>query len=129
MLVLYLIYRIFAPRLSRVRGWFGQARDRFGRLFLLIVNVLVVFPLLLSAFQAELGAGLRIDRSVLGDVSAMMGTFGVITLVYLVWLSFGPRDFVLNQIRNWNIIPVTLLFALAAPPARAWVPRRWTRSC
>jgi hypothetical protein len=112
LLFLFLIYRIFAPRLPRVRGWFGQARDRFGRLFLLIVNVLIVLPLLISAFQAALGAGMRTDRSVLGDVSGMMGTFGFITLIYLIWLSFGPRDVILNQIRNWKIVPIALLFAL-----------------
>jgi hypothetical protein len=41
-----------------------------------------------------------------------MGTFGLILLIYLIWLSFGPRDIILNQIRNWRITPIALLFAL-----------------
>jgi hypothetical protein len=112
LLFVYLLYRIFSSRLPRARAWYDRARLRFGRLFLLIVNVLIVVPLLAAAFEAELRADIRTDRSVLGDVSGMMGMFGTILLIYLIWLSFGPRDIILNQIRNWRIIPIALLFAL-----------------
>jgi hypothetical protein len=41
-----------------------------------------------------------------------MGTFGVLLLIYLIWLSFGPRDVVLNQIRARKLIPIALIFVL-----------------
>lgn len=111
-LFLYLIYRLLSTRLTRVRNWYARAQRRFGRLFLLVVNFAIVLPLLVSAFQAEFMAGLSEDRSVLGDVAELMFTFAGILIIYLIWLSLGPRDVILNQIRDWKLIPIALVFAL-----------------
>jgi hypothetical protein len=57
LLVLYLIYRLLSSRVSRFRSWYDRSRQRLGRLFLLVVNMLTVFPLLLATLQAAINAG------------------------------------------------------------------------
>jgi hypothetical protein len=107
-----LIYRVLTTRNPRLRSWYDRARQRFGRLFLLIVNLLVVSPLLVSAVQAGIDAGISSTSSVLSEVTGLMGTLGSLLLFYLIWLSFGPRQFILDQIRERKLIPIVLLAAL-----------------
>ena len=112
LLFFYLLYRLLTSRIPRLRSWYNRARQRFGRLFLLIVNFLIVSPLLVSAVRAGIDAGISSTSSVLSEVTGLMGTLGSLLLFYVIWLSFGPRQVILDQIRERKLIPIVLLFAL-----------------
>src|SRR5215211_2633074 len=112
LLFFYLIYRVLTSRIPRLRSWYDRARQRFGRLFLLIVNLLIVSPLLVSAVQAGIDAGFSASSSVLSEVTGLMASFGSLLVFYVIWLSFGPRQVILTQIRERKLIPIVLLAAL-----------------
>jgi hypothetical protein len=112
LLFFYLLYRLLTSRIARLRTWYDWTRQRFGRLFLLIVNLLIVSPLVIAAFQAGIDAGLTGASSVLGDVAGVMGTFGSLLFFYVIWLSFGPRQTIISQIRERKLVPIVLLAAL-----------------
>jgi hypothetical protein len=112
LLFFYLLYRLLTSRFPRLRSWYDRARQRFGRLFLLIVNFAIVLPLLISAVQAGIDAGTSATSSVLSEITGLMGSLGALMLFYLIWLSFGPRQVILSQIRERKLIPIVLLAAL-----------------
>jgi hypothetical protein len=112
LLFFYLLYRVLTSRIPHLRSWYNRARQRFGRLFLLIVNVLIVSPLLISAVRAGIDAGISSTSSVLSEVTGLMGSLGSLLLFYVIWLSFGPRQVILDQLRERKLIPIVLLSAL-----------------
>ena len=112
LLTFYLLYRALAARLGRVLSWHDRVRQRFGRLFLLLFNGVIVSPLVVAAFQASFDEGFTGASSVLGEVGGLMGTIGTLLVIYVIWLSFGPREDIISQIRQHKIIPIALLFAL-----------------
>ncbi|MGH2618129.1 MAG: hypothetical protein ACRDJC_23115 [Thermomicrobiales bacterium] len=111
LLVFYLLYRFLLPRMAWVSDTYDLALRRFGRLFLLIVNLAIVFPLVRAAIEAG-DEGVTGAISVLSDVGGLMETLGFILLIYVVWLSFGPRSDIISQIRARKLIPIALLFTL-----------------
>ena len=112
LLFFYLLYRVLTSRIPRLRSWYDRARQRFGRLFLLIVNLLIVSPLLVAAVRAGIDAGISSTSSVLSEVTGLMGTLGSLLVFYVIWLSFGPRQVILQQIRERKLIPIVLLSVL-----------------
>src|SRR5215216_6446537 len=108
----YLLYRLLTSRIPRLRSWYDRARQRFGRLFLLIVNVVIVSPLVIAAIEAGINAGISSTSSVLSEITGLMGSLGSLLLFYVIWLSFGPRQVILSQIRERKLIPIVLLFAV-----------------
>src|SRR5215208_6508243 len=112
LLFFYLLYRLLTSRITRLRSWYDRARQRFGRLFLLIINLVVVSPLVVSAVQAGIDAGISSTSSVLSEVTGLMANLGSLLVFYVIWLSFGPRQVIISQIRERKIIPIVLLFAL-----------------
>ena len=112
LLFFYLLYRLLTSRIPRLRSWYDQVKQRFGRLFLLIVNLVIVSPLLAAALRAGIDAGITGASSVLGEVTGLMGTTGSLLLFYVIWLSFGPREVIISQIRQRKIIPIGLLAVL-----------------
>src|SRR5215218_990898 len=76
LLFFYLLYRLLTSRIPRLRSWYNRARQRFGRLFLLIANLIIVSPLLISAVRAGIDSGISGTSSVLSEVTGLMGTFG-----------------------------------------------------
>ena len=112
LLFFYLLYRIISSRVRWTRSWYDRAHRRFGRLFLLIVNLVIVSPLLAAALRAGIDAGITGASSVLGEVAGLMGTTGTLLLFYVIWLSFGPREVIISQIRERKIIPIGLLAVL-----------------
>jgi hypothetical protein len=112
LLFFYLLYRLLTSRIPRLRSWYDRARQRFGRLLLLIVNLVIVSPLVAASVQAGIDAGLNATSSVLGDISGLMGTLGLLLLFYVIWLSFGPRQVIISQIRERKLIPIVLLATL-----------------
>jgi hypothetical protein len=112
LLFFYLLYRVLTSRIPRLRSWYDRVKQRFGRLFLLILNLLIVSPLVIAAVQAGIDVGLTGASSVLGDVAGLMGTFGSLLFFYVIWLSFGPRQTIIAQIRERKLVPIVLLAAL-----------------
>jgi hypothetical protein len=112
LLFFYLLYRVVSSRMRWARSWYDRAHRRFGRLFLLIVNLVIVSPLLAAAIRAGIDAGITGANSVLGEVAGLMGTTGLLLLFYVIWLSFGPREVIISQIRQRKIIPIGLLAVL-----------------
>jgi len=112
LLFFYLLYRVLTSRIPRLRSWYDRVKQRSGRLFLLIVNLLIVSPLLIASVQAGIDAGLNGASSLLSDVAGLMGTLGSLLLFYVIWLSFGPRQTIISQIQERKLIPIALLAAL-----------------
>ncbi|MCD6058053.1 MAG: hypothetical protein K0Q89_1583 [Thermomicrobiales bacterium] len=108
LLFFYLLYRVLTSRIPRLRSWYDRVKQRFGRLFLLIVNLLIVSPLLIASVQAGIDAGLNGASAVLSDVAGLMGTLGSLLLFYVIWLSFGPRQTIISQIQERKLIPIVL---------------------
>src|SRR5215216_4232924 len=112
LLFFYLLYRMLTSRIRRLRSWYDRARQRFGRVFLLIVNLVIVSPLVASAVQAGIDAGISSTSSVLSEVTGLMANLGSLLVFYVIWLSFGPRQVIISQIRQRKLIPIVLLSAL-----------------
>src|ERR671913_2091977 len=49
LLFFYLLYRVLTSRIPRLRSWYDRVKQRLGRLFLLIVNLLIVSPLVVAS--------------------------------------------------------------------------------
>ena len=112
LLFFYMLYRVLTSRIPRLRSWYDRVKQRFGRLFLLIVNLVIVSPLMAAAVQAGIDAEMAGASTVLGDVASLMATFGSFLFFYVIWLSFGPRDDIISQIRQRKLLPIVLLAAL-----------------
>jgi hypothetical protein len=112
LLIFYVLYRALASRLGRVRSWYERVQQRLGRLFLLLVNLVIVSPLVATAWQAAFQQGITGAGSVLSEIGGLMGTLATVLVVYLIWLSFGPRRDVITEIRRRQMLPIALIFAL-----------------
>ncbi len=112
LMIFYFIYRALASRTNRLHSWYDSIQRRLGRLFLLIINLIIVSPLLAAAIRAGSDMKLIYASSVLSEVAELMETFGVILLFYVIWLSLGPRLNLLTQIREHRMIPIALLATL-----------------
>jgi hypothetical protein len=110
LLIVFGIYRMLSSQMPRLRSWYDRVYQRLGRLLLLVVNVLIVSPLLVAAIRAGSDLGMLYNSSVLSEVATLLETFGFLLLVYVIWLSFGPRLVILSQIREHKPIPIALIF-------------------
>lgn len=108
----WVIYRWLVSKSDLLHRWYDRFHNRFGRLFLLIVNLAIVSPLLLAAFRASFDQGMFFASTLVGEVSELMTTFGLLLLVYVIWLSVSPRSTIFIQIRQRRLFPIALLFAL-----------------
>jgi hypothetical protein len=111
LVVFYLLYRALSSRLGRLREWYGRAQALLGRFFLLLVNGIIVSPLVAAAWQAGL-EGETGASSILGEVAGLMGTTGTLLVLYVVWLSFGPRRDIIREVQARKVVPIALLFSL-----------------
>jgi hypothetical protein len=112
LLFFYVLYRAFSGRMPRLRAWYDRVQQRVGRLFLLLVNLLIVSPLLAAAARAGFEEGFTAGSSVLGEVAELMTTAGVLLFIYLLWLSLGPRLNVITEIQQRKLVPIALIFLL-----------------
>ena len=112
LLIFYLLYRAFSSQIPRFRSWYDRVYQQFGRLFLLIVNVLIVSPLVVAAIQAGNDRDVIFTSSVLSEVASLMETTGILLLIYVVWLSLVPRLTLFSQVRQRKLIPIALLFVV-----------------
>jgi len=109
LLLVSVLYRILASPSRRLGQRVGRARERFPRLLPVLANLIIVAPLLLHA-----GASLRErelpHRSVLTEINSVLGYVGLALLVYLLWLGWDQRRFLLPEIQARKIVPIALVF-------------------
>lgn len=110
--VLWVPYRLISSRFPAVRSWASRTTDRFGRLALLVINLVVVSPLVIQAIRAGGTEALVENSSLLGEIAGLLQTAGLAMLLYVIWLSLGPQLFIFDQIRARDLLPVTLLVTL-----------------
>jgi hypothetical protein len=115
LLWLYLLFRLFrwaTTRLPRLRSGIDSLRRRLGRLGLLVVNGVIIAPLILAAFNAAVDPALAQTNSPLSEVASLMQFCGAALVVYVVWLSLGPRHLLFTEIKRRQLLPIALLFTL-----------------
>jgi hypothetical protein len=112
LLLLYILYRTFSSQVRRFRTWFDRARQRFPRLVLIVTNLIVISPLLVSALQATLGQQTLIPDSVLAEVTSGLEDAAVVLLIYVIWLGWSQRVSIISQLRERKLIPIALIFSV-----------------
>ena len=112
LLVLWVPYRLIVARFPALQSWASRTTERFGGLGLLVVNLVVVAPLVVQAIRVGGTQALIENSSLLGEIAGLMQTTGVAMLLYVIWLSLGPRLLFFDQIRERRLLPVTLLIVL-----------------
>ena len=106
------LYRLLGRRLARVQDVYEWMRSRMGRVFLCVINLIVVSPLLLAAFRSILDPLTMMSAAVVSEVNELMQVFGGLLLVYVLWLSFSARRDILNELRRHRWVPIVLLGTL-----------------
>jgi hypothetical protein len=109
LLLFSVLYRTFASPTRRLGEWVGEARRRFPRLLPILANLAVVAPLLLDAFVTFRERELP-HRSVLTEVTSVLGYAGVVLLGYVVWLGWSQRRFLVSEVRARKLVPIALVF-------------------
>jgi hypothetical protein len=109
LLLAYVLYRAIASPSRRLGQWLGRARERFPRQLLVLANLIVVAPLLLDA-AASLRERELPHRSVLTEINSVLGYVGLILLVYVLWLGWDQRRFLLSDIKARKLVPIALVF-------------------
>jgi hypothetical protein len=112
LLGIWAIYRFIASRLPGARSWVERAAARFGPVVLLAINLVIVAPIVFQAFRVGDAIDLTQTSSLLGEVSGLIQTAAAALLVYSIWLSFGPREVFLDQLRQRKVLPMALIFVL-----------------
>jgi hypothetical protein len=72
-------------------------------------NLIVVVPLLLDA-AASLRERELPHRSVLTEINSVLGYVGLVLLVYVLWLGWSQRRFLLSEIQARKLVPIALVF-------------------
>ena len=108
LLLFYVLGRTFS-RAQRLRTWFERARQRFPRLLLVLANLVVIAPLLLDAVASFRERELP-HRSVLTEVTSVLGYAGVVLLGYVVWLGWSQHRFLVSEVRARKLVPIALVF-------------------
>jgi hypothetical protein len=109
LLLFYVLYRTFAAPTRRVGMWLAQTGWRFPRLLPILANLVVVAPLLLDAFASFRERELP-HRSVLTEVTSVLGYAGLVLLGYVVWLGWSQRLFLVSEVRARKPAPIALVF-------------------
>lgn len=103
------LYRLLGRRLSRARDAYAWMRSRMGRIFLFLINLIVVSPLLLATVRSMLDPLTMMSASVVSEVNELMQVFGGLLLIYVFWLSFSARRDILTELRRHRWVPIVLL--------------------
>lgn len=110
--LLYLVYRAIAPRAERLRSWLERVRQRFPRGLLVLANLAIVAPLLIGAFVVSFQEQELAPRSVLSEVADLLDSAGLILFIYVIWLGWSQRAFIVSEIRARKLVPIALVFAV-----------------
>ena len=111
LLLVYVLYRVVASPSRRLGQWLGRARERYPRLLPVLANIIIVAPLLLNA-AATLRERELPHRSVLTEINSVLGYAGLILLVYVLWLGWDQRRFLLSEVQARNLVPIALVFTV-----------------
>jgi hypothetical protein len=109
LLVAVVLYRVLADPERRPGQWLAHARERFPRQLLLLANLIVVGPLLLKAGASWQTRELP-HRSLLTELTSVLGDVGVVLLAYVLWLGWQRRS-LLTEIQARRVVPIALVFA------------------
>jgi hypothetical protein len=109
LLLLYVLYRTFASPARRLVPWLTQTGRRFPRLLPILANLAVVAPLLLDALVSFRERELP-HRSVLTEVTSVLRYAGLVLLLYVTWLGWSQRRFLVSEVRARKLVPITLVF-------------------
>lgn len=110
LLIAIVMYHVLADPAHRPGQWLETARKRFPRLLPALTNVLVVAPLILKAGASWQSRELP-HRSVLAEITSVLGVVGVVLLAYGLWLGWSQRRYLLPEIKARRAVPITLVFA------------------
>ncbi|MCA9863066.1 MAG: hypothetical protein KC432_08600 [Thermomicrobiales bacterium] len=103
------LYRLLRRRMARVHDAYAWLHSRMGRVFLLLINLIVVSPLLLATARAMIDPLSIMSASVVSEVNELMQFFGGLLLIYVFWLSFSARRDILGELRRHRWTPIALL--------------------
>jgi hypothetical protein len=109
LLLAFTLYRVLASPSRRSGQWLEPARKRFPRLLPALANIIVVAPLLLRAAVSLRDQELP-HRSALAEITSVLGYVGLILLVYVLWLGWDQRRFLLPEIQARKLVPIALVF-------------------
>jgi hypothetical protein len=109
LLLVYIVYRVLAAPGRRLGQWFVRVKERFPRLLAVLANLIVVTPLLLDAAATFRERELP-HRSVLTEISSVLGYVGLALLVYVLWLGWDQRRFLLHEVQARKLVPIALVF-------------------
>jgi hypothetical protein len=112
LVVLYVLYRTFSSPARRLRAWFERVRQRFPRLVVVLANLAVIAPLVISAFIISFQEQELAPRSVLTEVAGIIGSAGFILLINTIWLGWSQRAFIVSEIRARKLLPIALVFSV-----------------
>lgn len=107
--ILFGLYRLLGRRLERVRDAYDWMRSRMGRVFLFVINLIVVSPLLLATINSMLDPLTMMSASVVSEVNELMQVFGGLLFFYVIWLSFSARRDILTELKRHRWAPIALL--------------------
>jgi hypothetical protein len=110
LLLIVLLCQLITSSSRPFARWLTRTSERFPRLLPVTINLIVVAPLLLRA-AATLRERELPHRSIVTEISSLLGYVGLVIFVYVLWLGWHQRRFVLTEIRDRNVVAVTLLFA------------------
>jgi hypothetical protein len=110
LLLVVLLCRLITSSSRPFARWLTRTSERFPRLLPVMINLIVVAPLLLRA-AATLRERELPHRSIVTEISSLLGYVGLVIFVYVLWLGWHQRRFVLTEIRDRNVVAATLLFA------------------
>jgi hypothetical protein len=109
LLLVAVLYRTVASPSRRLGQWVERAREHYPRLLPVLANLIVVAPLLLDAAASFRERELP-HRSVLTEINSVLGYVGLILLVYVLWLGWDQRRFVLSDVQARKLVPLALVF-------------------
>lgn len=110
LLIAIVMYHVIADPARRPGQWLEAARKRFPRLLPALTNVLVVAPLILKAGASWQSRELP-HRSVLAEITSVLGYVGVILLAYALWLGWSRHRYLVPEIQARRAVPIVLVFA------------------
>lgn len=109
LLVLIVVLWRALSHVPPLRTWLERRQARDPRPLLVLANLIVVAPLLLDAATYFRERELP-HRSVLTEISSLLGYVGLGLLLYVLWLGWSQRRFLLAEIRARKVVPIALLF-------------------
>ena len=108
--IFFLIYRTFAAPGHRLRPWIDRMHQRYPRLMPVIANIVVIAPLVISAFIISFQEEEMAAQAVVTPVADVLGDASLILLGYAIWLGWTQRASIVSLVRARRLAPIALVF-------------------